>query len=95
MGSINLLQLLSRFSWALILIRAMLEPLVNLLPELETPMLVLCWALERLFSRYAHGYRYSRKLNFKISLTEPVIKEKKTGYMHTELDIYFFYRSVE
>jgi len=51
LGSVNLLQLLSRFSWVLILIRAMLEPLVNLQPELETPMQVLCWALEKLFSR--------------------------------------------
>ena len=58
-GSINLLQLQSRFSW-LLMLRRCLCPLVNFQLELETLMQVLWWALERLFSRYVHGSCYSQ-----------------------------------
>jgi hypothetical protein len=61
----------------------MLEPLVNLQPELETLMQVLCWALEKLFSRYAHGSCYSPKvkiLKSDLQNQNHKRKEKKTVY---------------
>jgi hypothetical protein len=61
----NQFQLLSRFSLVPIRIRAMPEHLVSLQLELVTLMQALCWALERLFSRYANFFCYPGELQNK------------------------------
>jgi hypothetical protein len=77
----------------------MLELLVSLQLESETLTQVLCWALERLFSRYAHGSCCSKKINFENQSYRTKKKKKKekkrngSGFMQTELYFYFIYQS--